>query len=735
MARLRAQRVVVGLALVVACAAFGGPVSAAAAEQIGAAADSLRTSWYPDEPQLSPQLVESGDFGLNFTVPVQGQVYAQPLVSGHTLLVATEKNWVYAIDSRSGQVQWEENFGAPWNPADLSPCKDLWPDVGITGTPVIDPSTNVAYFLAKGYEGGGSSGVPIWQMHAVSLADGKEQPGFPVTISGYAENVTGVSGEAIPFEPKQLLQRPGLLLMNGVVYAAFGGNCDTPPFQGWIAGVSTTSAEITTLWTDAKGNGGSIWQSGGGLISDGEGQIIFTSGQGWSPLPGPGDEPHEGNLGSAVVRLQVEPDGHLKAKDFFAPYNSEELDREDWDLGSGAPLALPSPYFGTATTPHLLVQAGKAGELYLLNRDELGGRKPESSMENASLQEISLGGGVWASLAAWPGDGGYVYVPTVSKTSKSLHFLAYGTNSSGEPELTPDGEAGGFEYGSGSPIVTSNGTTSGSAIVWISRCVNPGAGNCEGSFIDAYAAVPSGGTPHLLWSHEIGITSKFGRAQASEGRVYVGTRSDKILAFGALHHTLTVSREDAVGGTVSSDRPGIVCGATCSHPFENGATVTLSATPASGYAFTGWSEGGCSGTGSCQVTLYADNEVTAHFAPVTEPPPPIGPPAPGSNNGGAPAGEAPPPPPSLASPDTSLKKATIDRKRGTATFKVAGTASTERFQCKLVKPGKKPSRVRFRRCGNSRTYKHLAPGGYLFEARAVNAAGPDTSPVRRRFRI
>jgi len=765
------------LALLVACVAFCGFArAAAAAEPIGAAADSLRTSWYPDEPQLSPELVEGDDFGLNFSVPVQGQVYAQPLVSGHTLFVATEKNWIYAINSQSGTVEWEKNFGAPWNAADLG-CPDLAPYVGITGTPVIDPSTNVAYFFAKGYD---ESGEAIWKMHAVSLADGEEQPGFPVVISGESENLT----TNVPFKPKQLLQRPGLLLMNGVVYAAFGGNCDEPPFQGWIIGVSTLG-QITTRWTDASGNGASIWQSGGGLVSDREGEIIFASGNGWSPLPGPGDEPKEGNLGSAVVRVKVEPSGALKAKDFFAPYNSEELDREDLDLASGAPIALPSPYFGTETYPHLLVQAGKAGELYLLNRDDLGGRKPESSGENASLQELSLGGGVWASLAAWPGEGGYVYVPTVTGT-KSLHVLKYGTNSSGEPELTEQGVAPGFGYGSGSPIVTSDGTTPGSAIVWISRCGNPGA--CAGSTLDAYSAVPSEGAPKLLWSHAIGITSKFGRAEPGDGRVYVGTRSEEIFAFGALHHTLAVSREEAAGGSVSSDLPGIECGSTCSHAFENGATVTLTATPASNYSFTGWSGGGCSGTGTCVVKMFEDAEVKAGFAPV-----PIGPIShtltvskTGAGSGkvvSAPAGidceatcqavfgegvtvtleavtanaavtwsgctsvgddrctvadlesDRQVTASFLARPGTFLKSSKIDRGSGSASFRLRGTESTERFQCKLVRPGKKASKVGYSRCGSSKAYKRLAPGRYLFEARAINAAGPDPSPVRRNFRI
>lgn len=775
MRRLCKQRVAVRLALAAVCAGFCVSAPAAAAEPVTAAADSLRTSWYPEEPQLTPQLVES-DFGPNFSVPVQGQVYAQPLVSGHTLFVATEKNWIYAIDSVSGGVEWEKNVGTPFDPAEL-PCGDLAPDVGITGTPVIEPSTDVAYFLAKSYVSG-TSGPAVWKMHAVSLANGEEQPGFPVTISGEAENLPG----NVTFEPKHQLQRPALLLMNGVVYAGFGSHCDLSPYHGWIFGVST-SGQITTRWATSDGDGAAIWQAGGGLVSDGPGQILFATGNGFSPPPGPGPAPPEGHLGSSVARVQVEPTGALKAKDFFSPYNSEELDANDLDLGSGAPLALPSPYFGTAAIPHLLIQVGKAGVVYMLNREQLGGREPLVAGTNDVVSESSVANGVWASLATWPGDGGYVYVPATGEEAGigNLEVLAYGLDGGGKPELTPVASKDGFEFGSGSPIVTSDGTASGSGIVWISRCSSFSAG-CAGSTLDAYAAVPSGGVPRLLWSHDIGISTKFARPDASEGRIYVGTRGEEVRAFGALHHTLVVSRENSAGGSVRSDVPGIDCGSTCSHAFDNGATVTLTATPARHYRFTGWSEGGCSGTGTCQVTMYSDAQVQAHFAPISH--------TLNVSKTGAGSGSVVSSPPGISCegtcqavfgegsnitleavtntaavtwsgctsvsgkvctvadleadrqvtasflppPQTNLK-ATINRKARRATFHLRGTESTTGFQCKLVRPGRKPAKVRFAGCGRSRPYKHLAPGRYTFEARAVNAAGPDPTPVRRRFRI
>src|SRR5689334_10993736 len=204
--------------------AFAATASAAESTET-AAAGPLRTSWFPDEPQLTPELLEEpGGFAQNFEVEVKGQVYAQPLVSAGTLFVATEDDWIYGIDAHTGAVRWERKLGVPWNAADIG-CEDLSPHIGVTGTPVIDPATNTAYLFAKSYEGSEESGPPIWKMHAIDLATGDDRPGFPVTIEGPAKNLAGTS-----FEPTHQMQRPGLLLMNGVVYAGFGGHCDYAPF-------------------------------------------------------------------------------------------------------------------------------------------------------------------------------------------------------------------------------------------------------------------------------------------------------------------------------------------------------------------------------------------------------------------------------------------------------------------------------------------------------------------------
>ena len=108
---------------------FAVPATGAAAAPITGSADALRTGWFPDEPGLSPQVLERGDFGAVFDTEVEGQVYAQPLVVGDTVFVATEDNRIYGIDKKTGTIQWERNLlETPWNPMDLG-CEDLLPSI------------------------------------------------------------------------------------------------------------------------------------------------------------------------------------------------------------------------------------------------------------------------------------------------------------------------------------------------------------------------------------------------------------------------------------------------------------------------------------------------------------------------------------------------------------------------------------------------------------------------------
>src|SRR5205823_1557730 len=258
------------------------------------------------------------------------------------------------------------------------------------------------------------------------------------------------------------LQRPGLLLMNGVVYAAFGGHCDIAPYRGWVVGINGTSGATTARWTDEAlippslpevgKPGGGIWQAGGRLVSDTPGDILLVSGNGQvPPAPLPGSTPPP-RLGEAAIRLHVQAGGTLQANDFWAPCNAQDLSDTDQDIGSGAPLALPNS-FGTPAVPHVLVVVGKEGPTYLLNRDHLGGQSGDS-----------------------------------------------------------------FGYGSSSAIVTSDGTTSGSALVWVTYWpVNPG--QQQNAELRAYDANPTGGVLTLRGSWSIGTGNKFTTPTVHNGRM------------------------------------------------------------------------------------------------------------------------------------------------------------------------------------------------------------------------
>jgi iron transport multicopper oxidase len=508
---------------------------APAAESFGSSltnsGDDLRTGWYPNEPSITPQLVTGGTFGQLWSASVEGQVYAQPLLDDGTLFVATEQNNIYGLDPSNGKQLWSKSLGTPWNPGEIS-CADLSPDVGVTATPVIDPATNLAYFTYKTYVSG-DSGAVRWYMDAVSVSNGDTASGFPQELAGVAQNAPEVK-----FEPTTQLQRPGLLLMKGVVYAAFGSDCDTSPWDGWVFGVST-SGEVKARWvTDETENGAGIWQSGAGLTSDGEGRILLSTGNGGAPeTPAPGTSP-PANLGESVVQLEVQPDGSLKAVDFFAPYDAASLDTWDADFASGGVTGLPDEYFGTSSTPSLAVAVGKDGYVYLLNREDLGGIGQGPGGSDDVVQRIGPYGGVWSRPGVWPGEGGWVYIPTASGgesasgSSGYLRVYSYGLSGSGTPALSLQGTSieEPFGFSSSAPVITSNGTEPGSALVWIVWAPN---GSGEGAQLRAYYPRPKEGQPELAWSAPVGTSAKFAIPGVGAGRLYVGTRDGHVLAFGS----------------------------------------------------------------------------------------------------------------------------------------------------------------------------------------------------------
>jgi iron transport multicopper oxidase len=519
--------------LVVACA-LAAPAAPAAADDASLtnAADNARTGWYPHEPGLDPGTVAGSTFGQLFSATVTGQVYAQPLVSGATLLVATEANRVYGLDRLTGAHHWDRDLGTPFDARQELNCGDVAGTIGVTATPVIDPATNTAYLTTDVFVSG-SSGPSAWYLHALDVATGDERTGFPVKLEGNAQNAPGVA-----FDATDQLQRPGLLLLDGAVYAGFGGHCDHAPYRGWVFGVST-AGQVTARWTAVTTtgfNGAGIWQSGGGLASDGPGQILLATGNGGIPAVGTAGSSPPGNLGESMVRLAVQSDGTLKATDFFAPYDAQDLDQRDADFGSGGPVALTPPSFGTPSHPHLMVATGKQGYVYLLDRDDLGGIATGPGGSDRVVQRTGPYGGVWSRPAVWPGDGGYVYVPTGSGSptvsgAGALQMYSYGVDGSGVPSLALAGTSSdAFGFSTGAPVVTSDGTASGTALVWVVWSPNGGG---SGAQLRAYDPVPVGGQPVLRFSAPVGQGPKFAPPGVSADHVYVGTRDGHVVGFGS----------------------------------------------------------------------------------------------------------------------------------------------------------------------------------------------------------
>ena len=586
---MRRRRILVTACLVVLVAVTGavGEGNQAAATttagSVGVDADQGGTSWYPNQTALTPQLVQGGSFGQLFASHLQGDIQAQPLVEDGVLLVETEENWAYGLDPATGTIEWSKYLGTPFDSASIG-CSDL-PSDGVTGTPVVDTSTNVEYFTSDTYATGTSGPAAYW-MHALNVTTGQEQPGFPVSISGTASNDSLQS-----FSATYQLQRPGLLLMNGVVYAAFGSHCDLPPTNGWVIGV-TTGGAISTLWSSEAGidtgDGlGGIWAPGA-LRSDGPGQILLSTGNGYDPTaPAAGNsDPEPGTLAEAVVRLTVQPDGSLETTDFFIPLDANALNQTDGDLGSGSPVILPST-FSTPKYPELAVEIGKEGYLYVLDAADLGGYEQGPDGGDAVLARLGPVQGVWGSPAVWGGNGGYLYVVTnggsadgaPGATDGKLLAWKFGVDGSGDPTFALVGTStDAFGYSSSSPVVTSSGTTSGTGLLWVNWADGPGSTTAQ---LRAYNPVPDAqGNLDLLWSAPSGASVKLSEPGVAGNRVYVGGYDGVLRGFGV------PVQSPLAGGSLGFPNTTVSQSSTLTDVFTANTAVTVNSISETGGAYT-----------------------------------------------------------------------------------------------------------------------------------------------------
>ena len=363
-----------------------------------------RTNANLEETQLTPANIGKGRLGKLGVFPVDGQVFAQPLyVSDVTipgqgprnvLFIATEHNSVYAYDAdtaASPALLWCRNLGPSVSSSlftqnDGSPYSDIAPEIGITSTGTIDLDAGVWYVVAEIMEKHG----PIFRLHALDLATGQERMNGPVRIHAEVAG-TGAAADSgrIRFDPVQHIQRPGLLLLNGSVYAGFGSHADTGAWHGWVVGYSASDLTVRTAVFQATpaGQGGAIWQSGRGLVADDAGGIYVMTGN--------GDYDGVLNFGESFVKLSG--DGP-QVVDWYTPQNWQDLSENDYDLSAG-PALIPGS--------HTLVGGDKAGNLYLIDGDWMG-QLDDGTSPTQVFQAVN---GWIFNFALWGReDAAYVYV-------------------------------------------------------------------------------------------------------------------------------------------------------------------------------------------------------------------------------------------------------------------------------------------------------------------------------------
>jgi hypothetical protein len=540
------------------------------------------TTWHNDlthqglnsnETILTPANVNTNTFGKLFSYSVTGQVYAQPLYASNlnmgalgthnVVFVATENNDVYAFDAVNngvgGGLLWHVNLGLAaqtpniyfgntgWdgvNPPNGN-YGDLTPQVGITSTPVIDLATNTMYIDSFTNDAVGQYSHHIWALDIRTGVQTMAPKLVAASVQGTspADSVGGV----ITFNAKQQLQRAAMTLLNGVVYVAYAGYGDFPPYHGWILGFDASNLNLVKVFNDTpnlatpedtreQGAGG-IWQAGGGLVSDGTHLYLMT---------GNGDfDAAAGDYGDSF--LELTPDNStqptnkngygLSVTDYFTPFDEDTLSLNDTDLGSAAPLLLPDQ---AGAHPHELVGAGKGRVMYVLDRDNMGGHN--NSNNNNALQTLSVRRAP-GSMAFF---NGLIYFHGYDTAALQAYQVSNGVVSAAAV-----GTGGAiYTFPGATPSISSYGSVNG--IVWELENTRDFATNTvSNGVLRAYDAVPASANINELYNSgtALGPGAKFTVPTVADGHVYVGTGGTIVVNPGG---SKTTSAELAVFGLTSN---------------------------------------------------------------------------------------------------------------------------------------------------------------------------------------
>jgi hypothetical protein len=498
--------------------------------------DNARTGQNLNEVFLTPATVNSTTFGKLFTYSVDGYVYAQPLyVSGlnitgkgvhNVIFVATQHNSIYAFDADSnagagGGLLWRVSTGpsAVTPNSDFGnrygPYSDIFPEVNVTSTPVIDLASGIIYVDAFIH----TNGSYFHKLHALNIADGSERSFSPVLITASVPGQGRDSSNGIvTFNASQELQRPALTLAGGKLFVAFSSYGDTDPYHGWVIGfnastlqqltnyVFNTTPNSTTGVDGPNAAEAGIWMSGNGLVVDANTNLYFMTGNGsFDATNGVSGTEY----GDSFVKLSTT--NKLAVADFFTPHNQDQLAAADADLGSGGVLLLPDSV-GSVAHPHLLVGCGKEGKIYLVDRDDMG--HYNAANDNQIVQSLGAVGGTWSSPAYF---NNRIYYLGQSDSMKAFRF------SNGLLINTPDSQtSSGFGFPGATPSISANGTNA--AIAWALQ--TDGFDNPSPAVLHAYNAYDL--SQELYNSDQAGSRDQPGNAvkfavpTIANGKVYVG---------------------------------------------------------------------------------------------------------------------------------------------------------------------------------------------------------------------
>jgi hypothetical protein len=510
--------------------------------------DNSRTGDNLEETILTPANVNVNTFGKLFTYAVDGDVYAQPLYVSNlpmagagihdVVFVATEHNSVYAFDAdadtgSSGGLFWHVNLG----PSVTTPnpefgnryggFKEIAPEVGITGTPVIDLATQTIYVDACTYEGS----EYFHRIHALDIATGAERSFSPVVVSAAIPgNGVGGSNGMVVFDPEQQLQRSALTLASGILYVVYTGYADTDPYHGWILGfdagdlrlsadhIFNTSPNSTIADFGTNAGEAGIWMGGSGLAVDAGGDLYFATGNGtFNALNGSGGTEY----GDTFLKLST---AHgISVADYFTPYNQAYLGSNDLDIGSGGALLVPEQ---PGPVPYVVLGAGKLGVIYVMNREMFttgNNHYNATGNSDAVLQTVALNGGNYSTPAYFNGTvyftpaNGVTAAFSISKGMLSLPPASVGART--------------FPFPGATASVSANGNSDG--IVWTVERANPGiliADDANDVATEIYNSDQAG------LRDQLPAGTKFAIPTIANGKVFVGGQS-ALSVFGLLPPT------------------------------------------------------------------------------------------------------------------------------------------------------------------------------------------------------